>query len=132
MMLTEDIANALYKDCQVFDVPVYRKGNIPKGEIAEERVVILPKSQTPSNYWRKCFVEVNLCVPDIGEGQANLWRLNELEKAAFDALDDKVGEYEGYSYRYSVSSIGIEQDGNMKCHYVNVRLLFEVLNVKRK
>ena len=131
MMLTEDIANLLYKECQVFDVPVYRKGNIPKGEVTEDRVVIVPKSQTPSKYWRKCFVEVNLCTPDIGDGQANLRRLDELEKAAFDLLDGKAGEYDGYAYKYSVSSIGIEADLSMKCHYVNVRILFEILNVMK-
>lgn len=128
MMLTEDIANALFKDCRILGIPTYRKGNIPKGEITEDRVVILPKNQTTETYWRKCFVEVNLCTPDLADDQANLWRLDELEKAAYDVFDDVVGRYGEDTYRYSISSIGIEQDEAMKCHYVNVRLLFEVLN----
>lgn len=128
MMYTEDIANALYKDCLELGIPVFRRGNIPDGEITDERVVILPKTQTPEIYWRKCFVEVNVCTPDIGESQANLSRLNELERLTCDMLDGRVGQYNEEFYRYSVSSVGIEKDDDMKCHYVNVRILFEVLN----
>ena len=34
------------------------------------------------------------------------------------------------TYRYSIESIGAEADTALKCHYVNVRILFEVINVK--
>lgn len=128
MMLTEDIANALYRDCSVFGIPVYRRGNIPSGEITEPRVVILPKGQTPQAYWRKCYVEVNICVPDLPGGNANLLELGKYERLAGDYLSDEVGRYDDEYYRYSIASIGIEADESMKCHYVNVRLLFEVLN----
>lgn len=130
MIVTTDIGNILYRDCKAFGIEVYQKGNIPDGEVTTERVIIRTKSQTPSKYWKKGFVEVNLCVPDVNVDTANLIRLAELERQAMKILDDVVSSYDGTTYRYSIDSIGMEADTALKCHYVNVRLLFEVLNVK--
>ena len=131
MIVTTDIANILYKDCEAFGIEVYQAGNIPDEhkELSSERVIIRTKSQSPETYWKKGFVEVNLCVPDI-DGDANLIRLRELERKAQKVLDEVVGEYDGSNYYYLIDSIGIEADTELRCHYVNVRLLFQVLNVK--
>lgn len=130
MIVTSDIGNILYRDCKAFGIEVYQKGNISDGEVTTERVIIRTKAQTPGKYWKKGFVEVNLCVPDIGPDTANLIRLAELERKAMKILDDVVSSYDGTTYRYSIDSIGTEADTALKCHYVNVRILFEVLNVK--
>lgn len=130
MIVTTDIGNILYRDCRAFGLEVYQKGNIPEGEVTTERVIIRTKPQSPSKYWKKGFVEVNLCVPDIRPDTANLIRLAELERQAMKILDGVVGSYDGTTYRYSIESIGMEADTALKCHYVNVRILFEVLNVK--
>lgn len=130
MIVTTDIGNILYRDCKAFGIEVYQKGNIPAGEVTTERVIIRTKSQSPETYWKKGFVEVNLCVPDIEPDTANLLRLAELERQAGTILDDVVSSYDGTRYRYSIDSIGTEADTALKCHYVNVRILFEVLNVK--
>lgn len=110
---------------------VYQSGNIPDEdkELSSERVIIIAKSQSPEAIWKKGFVEVNLCVPDM-DGKANLIRLQELERKAQEVLDDVVGEFDGSSYYYQIDQIGTEADTALKCHYVNVRLLFQVLNVK--
>lgn len=131
MIVTTDIANILYKDCKAFGMEVYQSGNIPDEdkELSSERVIIIAKSQSPEAIWKKGFVEVNLCVPDM-DGKANLIRLQELERKAQEILDDVVGEFDGSSYYYSIDQIGTEADTALKCHYVNVRLLFQVLNVK--
>lgn len=131
MIVTTDIANILYKDCEIFDIEVFQAGNIPDEhkKLSSERVIIRTKSQSPEAIWKKGFVEVNLCVPDM-DGDANLIRLQELERKAQEVLDDVVGEYDGSNYYYLIDSIGIEADTELKCHYVNVRLLFQVLNVK--
>lgn len=130
MIVTTDIANILYRDCKAFGIEVYKSGNIPDEdkELSSERVIIRTKTQSPETYWKKGFVEVNLCVPDLG-GKANLIRLQELERKVQEVLDDVVGEYDGSSYYYSIDSIGTEADTALKCHYVNVRILFQVLNV---
>lgn len=130
MIVTTDIANILYRDCKVFGIDVYQSGNIPDEdkELSSERVIIRTKSQSPETYWKKGFVEVNLCVPDVN-GKANLIRLQELERKAQEVLDDMVGEYDGSNYYYLIDSIGMEADTVLKCHYVNVRILFQVLNV---
>lgn len=131
MIVTTDIANILYKDCKAFGMEVYQAGNIPDEhkELSSERVIIRTKSQSPETYWKKGFVEVNLCVPDM-DGDANLIRLQELERKAQEVLDEVVGEYDGSNYYYLIDTIGIEADTELRCHYVNVRILFQVLNVK--
>ena len=131
MIVTTDIVNILYKDCEAFGMEVYQSGNIPdeNKKLSSERVIIIAKSQSPEAIWKKGFVEVNLCVPDM-DGKANLIRLQELERKAQEILDDVVGEFDGSSYYYSIDQIGTEADTALKCHYVNVRLLFQVLNVK--
>ena len=131
MIVTTDIANILYKDCKALGMEVYQSGNIPDEdkELSSERVIIIAKSQSPEAIWKKGFVEVNLCVPDM-DGKANLIRLQELERKAQEILDDVVGEFDGSSYYYSIDQIGTEADTALKCHYVNVRILFQVLNVK--
>ena len=131
MIVTTDIANILYTDCKAFGIEVYQAGNIPdeNKKLSSERVIIIAKSQSPEAIWKKGFVEVNLCVPDM-DGDANLIRLQELERKAQEVLDEVVGEYDGSNYYYLIDSIGTEADTELRCHYVNVRLLFQVLNVK--
>ena len=131
MIVTTDIANILYKDCEAFGMEVYQSGNIPdeNKKLSSERVIIIAKSQSSEAIWKKGFVEVNLCVPDM-DGKANLIRLQELERKVQEVLDDIVGEFDGSSYYYQIDQIGTEADTALKCHYVNVRLLFQVLKVK--
>lgn len=130
MITTSDIADILYEVCASYGMDVYRKGYIPDGVVNKERVVILPKDQSPETYWRKSFVEVNVCVPDISEGVANISRLQELERYSRALFASKAGEHDSSYYAYSISSIsGMNKDASLKCHYVNIRLLFEVLNV---
>lgn len=65
-----------------------------------------------------------------GAGKADLIRLNELERKGKKMFKDGVvGQYDGSWYRYSSETIGIEEDKELCCYYVNVKLLFEVLNV---
>lgn len=130
MIVSSDIANILYRDCTVFGIDRVPDGEILVGELKTERIVIHAKKQSPGTYWKKGFVEVNLCVPDPSKNSANSIRLGELERQAQTILDDVVSSYDGTTYRYGISSIGRESDAGLKCHYVNVRILFEVLNVK--
>lgn len=128
MIVTTDIGNILYRDCKTFGVDIVPNGETLTGELRSERIVIHAKKQQPGTFWKKSFAEVNLCVPDIGLNSANSIRLNELERQA-NYLFDSVSTYDGTTYRYSIDSIGTEADTALKCHYVNVRILFEVLNV---
>ena len=131
MIVTTDIANIIFKDCKSFGISeMHQRGNIPEGEVKTERIVIYPKTQQPDAYWEKGYVEVNLYVPVTKTGKANLIRLNELERKAREMFKDGiVGQYDGSWYRYSSESLGIEEDKELCCYYVNVKLLFETLNV---
>lgn len=130
MIVTTDIANILYRDCQSFGIVIVPHGKKLTGPMKSERIVIHAKKQQPGTYWKKSFAEVNLCVPDLKEGEADTIRLNKLEKQAQYLFDGVTGRYDGTTYHYSIDSIGTEEDTALKCHYVNVRILFEVLNVK--
>lgn len=129
MITPTDIANILYRDCKVFGIDIVPDGSTIVGVLKSERIVIHAKKQQSGKVWKKSFVEVNICVPDLQHNEANTIRLNELERMANKLLGDIVGEYDGTNYHYSIETIGMEQDASLKCHYVNVRLLFEVLNV---
>ena len=129
MIVTTDIANILYRDCNAFGIDIVPQGETLTGELKSERIVIHAKKQQPGKYWKKSFAEVNLCVPDLKEGEANTIRLNGLERQANNLFDNVVSSYDGTTYSNSIDSIGTEADTALKCHYVNVRILFEVLNV---
>lgn len=130
MIVTTDIGNILYRDCKAFGIAIVLDGETLTGKLKSERIVIHAKKQQPGIYWKKSFAEVNLCAPDLSENEANTIRLNELEREAMKRFDDVVSTYDGTRYRYSIDSIGTEADTALKCHYVNVRILFNVLNTK--
>lgn len=130
MITTSDIANIIYKDCKAFGINIVPDGETLTGELKSERIVIHAKKQNPGTYWKKCFVEINICVPDLKEDSANTIRLGEIEREANSILDDVLGVFDETTYCYSIYSIGREKDTDLKCHFVNVKLLFEVLNVK--
>ena len=130
MIVTTDIANILYRDYKSFEIDIVPSGETLMDELKSERIVIHTKKQQPGKYWKKSFAEVNLCVPDLSENEANTIRLNELERETNKLFNGVVSSYNGTTYRYSIESISIEADTALKCHYVNVRILFEVLNVK--
>lgn len=128
MIVTTDIADILFRDCKDFGIMIVPFGKTINGELKDERITIHVKGQTPSKYWEKCFVEVNLCVPDLEVNIANTLRLKELERKAKEIFRSVTGEFDGTRYNYEVDTIHIEADTALKCHFINCRLLFNVLN----
>lgn len=130
MIVTTDIADILFRDCKDFGIMIVPFGKTLTGELKEERITIHVKGQTPEKIWEKCFVEVNLCVPDLSPTEANYPRLKELERLAKKKFKSVVGTFDGTTYLYEVDTLTIEADTALKCHFVDCRLLFNVLNVK--
>lgn len=128
MIVTTDIADILYPDCKSFGIKIVPFGKTIMGELTDERITIHVKGQTPEKYWEKCFVEVNLCVPDLTDNIANTIRLKELERMAKKLFRSVTNKFDGTTYHYEVNTITIEADTALKCHFVNCRLLFNVLN----
>lgn len=132
MIVSTDIADILYQDCKAFGIEIVPFGKTISEEttkpLEKERITIHVKGQTPSKYWEKCFVEVNLCVPDLGVNIANILRLKELERKAKKLFRSVTETFDGTRYHYEVDTIHIEADTALKCHFVNCRLLFNVLN----
>lgn len=129
MIVTTDIADILYRDCKALGIGIVPFGKTLTGELTEERITIHVKGQTPEKIWEKCFVEVNLCVPDLGVNIANAIRLKALERTAKKKFKSVTGTFDGTRYLYEVDTISIEADTALKCHFVNCRILFNVLNV---
>lgn len=129
MIVTTDIADILYRDCKAFGIDIVPFGKTITGELKGERITIHVKGQTPNKYWEKCFVEVNLCVPDLGVNIANTLRLKELERKAKELFKSVTGEFDGTRYNYEIDTIHIEADTALKCHFINCRILFNALNV---
>lgn len=131
MIVTTDIQTILYKDAQKLGISkIYKDGAVPDGDAKYEKVVILANSLEPGTYWKVGFVHVNICVPYLDKkGTANLQRLNELERKASKILSS-TSVFDDTPYSYEVDTTRIEDGRDLKCHYVNVRILFQVLNVK--
>lgn len=134
MIVTTDIADILYRDCKTFGIEIVPFGKTISEEttkpLEKERIIIHVKGQTPEKIWEKCFVEVNLCVPDLGVDIANTLRLKELERKAKELFKSVTGEFDGTRYNYEIDTIHIEADTALKCHFINCRILFNALNVK--
>lgn len=142
-MMTEiDAGHILYDDLESLGLERRLKGHLHTGRLDGESpmvgesvpdngmVVILPKPMSSDKvYFNDCTIEVNILLKDI-EGETNP-NINGILKKALDLLqDDNVGEYDGVWYRYSVRSHGIEQESSQSCHYANITIDFEILNVK--
>lgn len=128
MITTTDAANILYKDCAIFGMPIFHADNAPDGFIEKDgRVVIHMKAQTPESIWKKGFLEVNLFVADTKYGSSDLIRLNELERMAIKSFKD-TNVFDGTTYKYVVASTRTFENKDLKAHYINVKVLFKVLN----
>lgn len=129
MITTTDTANILYTVCQTFNMPIFQEGNVKKGKIGKDgRVVIHVKEQTSEPKWKKGFVEINLFAADLADGIADLIKLNGLERSAHRILNT-VGTYDGITYKSTVASTVVLENKTLEAHFVNVKVLFRVMNV---
>lgn len=111
------------------DVCIERCGNITNGKITKPKIVIIGKPIEIGKYFEKCFIEVNYLYPDINE-KVDIRTLNEIERqmlALFKNMKSSI--FDNTCYRYSRQSNGKYKDSEIKCHYVNVKVLFEIINV---
>lgn len=132
MIVTTDIYKILFDKVNGFGIKdVYDGWNPIKSKLKDEAVVIVTSTPVePDTYWERAYVHVNICVPDY-LGKTNTRRLNEVERMAnLWIRDGIVGEYDGSSYLVSKDRLGIEEDDALKCSYVNLVLLFKILNVR--
>lgn len=130
MIATSTIKNILYKDCQGLGIKnVYHGDNMPTGKITEKRVVLHVHRNGEGNYWRKVFVDVNVCIPELRDGIGDMVEMEKAEKAALAYFKPKrVGKTDNMTYTYSYFDHGIEYDEQLRCHYCNIKLLFKILN----
>lgn len=128
MITTEDMALIVSGHLRDFGMPVFVKGHIPFSDIPSEgRITITPKEDSEGRIFDKCFVEVNIILPDINQ-EADI-RLDELERRAYAIFKDGYAdEYGDQHYALSYSRRSRERDEQLKAHYVHLQLLFETLN----
>lgn len=129
MITSTDMANILYRDAAALGFPaVAQEGNVPQGPLSGERVVVHYRPLTTETVWNKSFAEVNFLVPDTPQGNADLRRLNALERLAWRRFK-AAGKYDGTVYRYAVASTAVYENRDLKAHYVNAKVLFKAMNV---
>ena len=132
MIVSSDIYKILFDKLKDFGIKdVYDGWNPIQSKLKHEAIVIVTSSPIePDTYWERAYAHVNICVPHC-LGSANTTRLNELERMA-EAFIRKpiVGKFDGDTYRMAKDSLGIERDDALKCSYVNLVLLVEILNVR--
>ena len=133
MIVTGDIYKILFDRVKnAFGIKDVYDGWTPiKSHLKEEAIVIVTSTPIePDTYWEKAFAHVNICVPDY-LGEVNKQRLTALERMAQDWIGKGfTGVYDGTRYRVGKDSLGTERDDALKCSYVNLVLLFEILNVR--
>lgn len=123
MITAGDAANIIYGLVKDFGLPVYHGWNIS----GSERIVISTHPQERELQWMKNFVDVNLIVPDV-DNEAQRAKLNGYMQTLHDFFyEDIVGEKNGCGYIIELKSIGIEEDTQLKSHFVNCKLLFSAL-----
>ena len=133
MIVTGDIYKILFdrvKDAfGIGTESIYDSWNPIKSSLKEEAIVIVTSTPIePDTYWEKAFAHVNICVPDY-LGEVNKQRLTALERMAQEWIGKGfTGVYDGTRYRVGKDSLGTERDDALKCSYVNLVLLFEILN----
>lgn len=128
-MTSSDIGDILFLHCSTLSVKDVQRGwNFTKGEVATERVTVTVKPVSGGRAWGKAYAEINVCVPDLPDGDADLIRLAELEREYVGAFGINVGRKDGVNYRFKRESAGMLDDASLRLHYINIRVLFEFQN----
>lgn len=93
-------------------------------------IVILPKTMSADKtYFNGCVIEVNVLMRDIN-GETNPDLNDKLREILVELGNGVVSESDGTWYRVSIRSHGIEEESRMKCHFANITMYFETLNVR--
>lgn len=133
MIVTTDIYEILHDRARDhFGIEDIHDGwNAVKSPLTREAIVIVtPTPIEPDTYWEKAYAHVNILVPDY-LGEVSTLRLNQLERMAEAFIHQGItGSYDGTSYTIGKDGLGIERDDTLRCGYVNLVLLFEILNVR--
>ena len=136
MITKADIENILLDVCEPFGItdittePPTLDDKTGDG-LSKEMLEIFVNKEGDGKLWLPRFADVNVCIPDFKSGRQNAPRLEEVERIAGQLFPKTYvsGVLYGSRYRFKRDSIGIEQDKPLRCHYVNVRILFETINV---
>lgn len=122
-MTQSEIEEYFYDQCKDFGVEVWLTDSFPWDSIDDERIAIIVGHNQPSRYWNNCYVKINWLVPDINT-EANKIRLKEIE-SSMKVLHRGGGD----GFRYSLDRTSVENDSQLRCHYVNITLLFQSQNI---
>lgn len=143
-MITEiDAGHIIYDDLSAMQMERRLKGHLQRGYLNGDEVmigesvpedgiiVIIPKKvSADKTYFNDCTIVVNILLKDIASESNPM--LNDKLKQAFELLSsDKVGQKGDDWYRYNVRSHGIEEEKNLHCHYANLIIDFQILNIRR-
>lgn len=124
------IGDIVYVECLALGIPVYRGHSVPEGDVEPGgRAVVHVGRTVRDSVWIECWVNVNLLVPDMAEGEADLRRLEELEENAIGVFRKTHGLHDGIPYVLDLDGTETMAAPELKAHLVNCRLLFKSLNI---
>lgn len=104
---------------------------LPLGEISEERTIIATSKESMGKIWASCIVTMSVLVPDVSNGIANLSRIRAIEQKLLPEFrEGVVGSTNGNDYSVTLQDISVEADVKLRCHYVCIKLMFDILNTK--
>ncbi len=124
-MTTFDAVNRVYGLLDGLELPVFKYAK-PGGN--ENEYIVINSLPISGDVLQKCYVNVNIHVKDIvfpdSTTAPNTLRLEQLA-ASYSALLAK--NIEGNTHLYSDKQ-GVEREDALKEHYVNIRLLCNLIN----
>lgn len=127
MISGSDIGKIIYDVCREYGVETFIKGSIPIKDVDGERITISVGQIHDGRLWRSCYVNVNWYVPDV-MSEGNAVRLEDIE-VLMRPLHEGCGRAGGIQYRWRCETTEVAPDESLRCHYVNLKLLFETLKV---
>ncbi|CAJ0610611.1 unnamed protein product [Cylicocyclus nassatus] len=109
MLTTSEMAGLICLRCKELGIPeVYQTDNLPDtGEIAAERVVVIPKGESDGTKWRKTPIEVNVLTPNVQTRYLDIPRLIEIERAVRQLFKGVTcgQDDEGRAWRYHLTAV---------------------------
>lgn len=126
MIASGDIGNLLFTITKSLKIPCYQGGN-QKDYSTETRAVIHMHKMEKEPKFMKCFADVNVIVPDEGN-EARTGTLKQYEQSLMELYyEPMVRVVNDHPLLIEIHSMGIEEDQQLKSHFVNCKLLISVL-----
>jgi len=140
----KDILIAAVKATGLSAIGEIRKNmHLPVSKSSNRERVVIVSNATDNAAWQKAYCRICIYVPDLDEqdyegaktthAEPNVHRLKELETIALGAFSQSTygKSTTGDNYLFKVEGSNEEADPDSWSHFLNIRIKFEILNLKK-